>query len=120
MRKVKKQPHVFVYTGDSHNSRIIGIKWKSSETGSIGAIALQIGENNWKAYVGVAKIGTIVEKINDVSLLNDHEKVSLKNSGGNTEKADALHIAKWGSKLSKEEAQGFFPELLDYKLNYID
>jgi len=66
---------------------IIDSKWFS---GQIGIVAIRTGLHDplsaeWKAYIGIGH--------------------------GRNVDADEQHIAAWGSPLSPQEAQGFFPYL---------
>lgn len=113
--KTLSQPHVLVYPEGDQYPKIIGIEWRSGATGTVGIVAVQRSETKWRAYIGVSKIHDL--KVSD---LKDTQAVSLKKAGGNTEKADAIEIMNWGTKLTEKEALAFFPDLKKkYGLDYL-
>jgi hypothetical protein len=74
------------------NREIISWKWRTGRD-TIGFVAVKDNRMGyWMAYIGVGD--------------------------GNDEMRDAKRIADYGTKLSKEEAVAFFPELADMKYKH--
>lgn len=116
--KTKEQPHVFVYPEGDQYPKVIGIEWRSGSLGTVGIVAIQRSDETWRAYIGIAHIGAI-EQVLGLGNLNESQANAMKQAGGNSEKADAIEIMKWGTPLSEMEAHAFFPHIQAYKLNYI-
>lgn len=69
--------------GQKHN--VIDVRWLSSLHGSYGVVAVKTETKQWKAYLATIQ--------------------------GYNEEYDKQEIAKWGAKLDKAAACGFFPNL---------